>query len=97
MDIAQGEKVESELNILIERRSGRSQEEDPDEREDLWVESVRRFHERAQAERRQQWTEFHRGMAVLHGRLAAEHEAAAAKLLDGGAEGGQGEGAIADG
>jgi hypothetical protein len=80
MDTVAREPGAAELDRLIERRSRK--EQDPDEREDLWVESVRIFHERARAERRQQWTEFHRGMALLHGRLAAEHEEKAAKLLD---------------
>src|SRR5215212_4261412 len=70
--------VEQELTAFIERRS-RKGEMDPNEREESWMESVRRFHERAQAERRQQWTDFHGSMAVVHGRLADEDLTPAAK------------------
>jgi hypothetical protein len=79
-ELNRAEMVEKELDRMIEKRS-RKGETDPDEREDLWVESVRRFHERAQAQRRQEWTEFHRSMVVLHGRLADEHREKAQKLL----------------
>ena len=42
MDIAHGELVEKELDILIERRS-RKGEVDPDELEPSYAESVRRY------------------------------------------------------
>jgi hypothetical protein len=76
--LAHSEMVEQELTAFIERRS-RKGEMDPNEREESWMESVRRFHERAQAERRQQWTDFHGSMAVVHGRLADEDLTPAAK------------------
>jgi hypothetical protein len=75
--------VEAELDAFIERRSRRrSQETDPDEQEELWRESVRRFHERSEAEMRHRWVEYHRHLQVLHQNLADEHEAEAEKLLD---------------
>lgn len=42
MDIVRGELVEKQLDSLIERRS-RNGELDPDEREELWKESVRAY------------------------------------------------------
>jgi hypothetical protein len=84
--------VEAELDRMIERRA-RNGEQDPDEREDLWVDSVRRFHASSEAEMRHRWIEYHRHLQVLHQSLADEHEAEAEKLE----EPGEGEGAIADG
>ncbi len=42
MDIERGEMAEKQLDILIERRA-RKREVDRDEREELWMESVRRY------------------------------------------------------
>jgi hypothetical protein len=44
MEVAHGEMVEKELNTLIERRS-RKGEVDPDEREEAWKASVRRYND----------------------------------------------------
>jgi hypothetical protein len=84
MDIAHGEKVEGELNILIERRHERRRTEEGDRRaEEMWAESVARFHERSEAEMRERWVEYHRHLQVLHQGLADEHEAEAEKLENG--------------
>jgi hypothetical protein len=92
-DIAHGEKVEGELNILIERRHDkRCTEEGERPAEEMWAESVARFHERSEAEMRERWHEYHCHMATLHGRLADEHQAKAEELENGH----RGEGAIAD-
>jgi hypothetical protein len=53
--VARGEMVEAELDRMIEKRS-RKGEADPDEREDLWVESVRRYNERERRQIRAEWT-----------------------------------------
>jgi hypothetical protein len=70
--IARGEMVEKELDAFIERRS-RNGEVDPDEQEELWRESVRRFHEHSEAEMRHRWIEYEQHMTELHTRLAEEH------------------------
>jgi hypothetical protein len=44
------------------------------------MESVRRFHERSEAEMRDRWVEYHRHLQILHQSLADEHEAEAQKL-----------------
>jgi hypothetical protein len=81
--VAHGEMVEKELDAFIERRSRRrSQETDPDEQEELWRESVRRFHERSEAEMRHRWIEYEQHMTELHTRLAEEHREKAEKLLE---------------
>jgi chorismate mutase len=42
MDVAQGERVEKELDAMIQRRA-RKGDVDPDEREELWKASVRAY------------------------------------------------------
>jgi hypothetical protein len=83
VDIAHGEMVEKELDILIERRSRR--EPDPDERNELWKASVAAYHARESEELRAAWCEYHQGQAsalrTTLEALIAEHEAKAMKLL----------------
>jgi hypothetical protein len=50
VDLARSEGVEAELNRLVEKRSSR--EIDPDEREELWKESVRAYTARRREEMR---------------------------------------------
>jgi hypothetical protein len=83
VNIAHSEMVEKELDILIERRSQKG-ETGPDEREELWRESVRRHNERIQEENRAAWCEYHQGQARRLREnleaLIAEHEAKATLL-----------------
>jgi hypothetical protein len=84
VDIAHCETVEAELNRLIEKRSSR--EMDPDEREELWQESVRDYTARRREEMRAAWREYHQGQADRHRAvlkaLIATHEERAAKLME---------------
>ena len=84
MDVVRSEAVEKELDAMIVRRS-RKGDSDPDEREELWVESVRRYNVRRSKESRQAWREYHRGQAKRLrssvGPLIAFHEGEAAKLF----------------
>jgi superfamily II RNA helicase len=77
MDVA-----DRELERMIERRS--SKEQDPDEREELWKESVRRYNARIREENRLAWQQYHQGQAERLRRtvepLIAFHEGQAAKL-----------------
>jgi hypothetical protein len=84
MDVARGEIVEAELDRLIERRSAK--EPDPDEREELWQQSVRAYNARRRDETRAAWCEYHQGQvvrlrAVLE-YLIAGHEEQVAKLME---------------
>jgi hypothetical protein len=85
VDIVQGERAEAELTAFIERRT-RKGGADPDEREELWKESVRRYTARRDAEMRAQWCEHHRGQAArlraVPEALIAHHETQAAKLCE---------------
>jgi hypothetical protein len=83
--IARGEMVEAELDRMIEKRS-RKGETYPVEREDLWVESVRRYHERERRQIRAEWYGWHLDQAERHRRtlaaLIAHHESEAQKLFE---------------
>ncbi len=74
-----GRSAEAQIDAFIERRS-RNGETDPDEQEELWVESVRRHNTRQREELRLAWREYHRHLQLLHQNLADEHEAEAQKL-----------------
>lgn len=85
MDIARSEAVEADLDRLIER-SSRKEEVDPDEYEELWKESVRRFNEKRRQMARLEWHAFHCGQAERHRAtlqaLIEHHEEQAAKLME---------------
>src|SRR5215210_9487706 len=85
MDVAHGEIVEAELTAFIERRS-RKGDVDPDEREELWKESVRVYTARRREEIRAAWCEHHQGQAerlrATLEALIARHEEQARKLLE---------------
>jgi hypothetical protein len=95
LDTVRGERsaeaAEAELTRFIERRS-RKGETDSDEREDLWVESVRRYNERERRQIRAEWYGWHCDQAERHRRtlqsLIAHHEGEAEKLLGEEGEGG---------
>jgi hypothetical protein len=79
------EAAEAQIDAFIERRS-RKGETDPDEREDLWVESVRRFNEQQRRQIRAEWYGWHCDQAERHRRtlesLIAHHEQQAERLLE---------------
>jgi len=85
-DISAGEKVEAELNVFITRRhEKRVAGEGERQAEEMWRESVARFNERAQAEIRSRWIEYHQNLCRLHTQLATKHEEKAQRLLEGAA------------
>ena len=70
------------MTRFIERRDDqRRQTEGERLDEELYADSVRRFQERARAERRAQWIKYHECMCRLHTQLAGEHQQKAKKLL----------------
>jgi hypothetical protein len=83
MDVAREELVEKELDAMIERCS---RHEDPDEREELWKESVRTYEEKRRQMARHSRRAFHCGQAERHRAtlqaLVEHHEHEAAKLMD---------------
>jgi hypothetical protein len=78
--------AEAQLERFItQRHEKRVADEGERQAEEMWRESVRRFHARSEAEMRNRWVEYHRHLQVLHQNLADEHEAEVAKLEDGAA------------
>jgi hypothetical protein len=85
VDVAHGELVEKQLDALIERRSHKG-DVHPDEREELWKASVRRYHARREEELRAAWCEHNQGQAArlrtTLEALIADHEQQAERYRD---------------
>ena len=85
MDLARGDRVEGELDILITRRHEKRSESEGERLErEAWQETEMRHAQRRREANRLAWCEYHRAAADRArrtlGRLIAEHEAAAEKL-----------------
>ena len=63
MDVAHGEMVEKQLDAMIQRRA-RKGDGDPDEREEAWKASVRRYNSRRREQMRAAWCEHHQGQVA---------------------------------
>jgi len=76
--------VDAELDRLISKRASQDHRPDPDEHEELWKESVRRYNARRSEEMRAAWASYHEGQAERHRRtlqdLIARHETEAERL-----------------
>ena len=84
MDIAKGEHVEAELDAMIARRHDqRRQTEGERAAEELWQESVRRYHARQGEDRRAAWREHYRRMRSVHWGLGDEYDAKLRRLENG--------------
>jgi hypothetical protein len=75
--------AEESLDRLIEARA--QEAEEANRVHAGWAEKGAKFDARAQAERRREWVAYHRDLARLHTRLAAEHDEKALSLMDAGA------------
>jgi len=78
--------VDLELDRLISRRASQDLRPDPDEQEQVWQASVRRYTARRHEEIRAAWCKHHQGQAerlrATLEALIARHEDEAAKLRD---------------
>ena len=79
MDIARGELVERELDIMIERRS---RQKDPDEESELWKESVRRYNARQREDNRLAWQNYFSRLAGSLRARAEEYDHRAQALME---------------
>ena len=61
--VEHAEMVEKQLDAMIQRRA-RKGDGDPDEREEAWKASVRRYNARRREEMRAAWCEHHQGQAA---------------------------------
>jgi hypothetical protein len=88
VDIAKGEMAEASIDAFIAKRdTERRQSEGERAREQLWVESVRRYNARCGEEERLERLHYHEGQARrlsnTLGSLVAYHEAEAEKYRNG--------------
>jgi MoaA/NifB/PqqE/SkfB family radical SAM enzyme len=77
VDTARGEMVEKDLDAMIVRRS---RQKDPDEENQLWRESVRRYNARRREENRRAWCEYFCRLAGSLRARAEEYDRRAALL-----------------
>jgi hypothetical protein len=79
--VEHAEMVEQRLDAMIQRRA-RKGEVDPDEREELWKESVRRYNARRREENRLAWQSYFSRLAGSLKARAEEYDQRAALLED---------------
>jgi len=85
VDVARADTVDAELDRLISKRASQDRRPDPDQQEEMWKASVRRYAARRREEMRAAWCEHHRGQAArlraILEALIARHEEKARELL----------------
>jgi hypothetical protein len=81
MDVAHTEMVEKQLDAMIQRRA-RKGEIDPDDTEQIWEESVRRYHARRREENRREWCGYFERLAVCLRARAEEYDQRAQTLME---------------
>jgi 16S rRNA A1518/A1519 N6-dimethyltransferase RsmA/KsgA/DIM1 with predicted DNA glycosylase/AP lyase activity len=79
VDIAPGELVEQSLDAMIERRSRHNPER---EREEMYMESVRKYHTRNRKQIRAEWYAYFRRIAESLRRRAEEYDRRAEALME---------------
>jgi hypothetical protein len=83
VDLASGEKIEKEIDAMIERRS---RQRDPEEASEIWKESERRHEEQRRLQARYEWHLYHTAQNERVRRtleaLASHHAEQAAKLME---------------
>jgi hypothetical protein len=79
--VEHAEMVEKQLDAMIQRRA-RKGDVDPDEREELWKESVRRYNARRREENRLAWQSYFSRLAGSLRARAEEYDQRAALLED---------------
>jgi hypothetical protein len=72
---------EREIERFIEKRS-RNGEQDPDERDELWKESGKAYHERRRRQNVAQWFAYFCSQAEAHRKLSESYEARAEELCE---------------
>ncbi len=84
MDVAQSYQVEKDLDRLIERRSqnGEHDPDERDERDELWKESIRAYHENRRRQNVAAWFAYFCRQADAHRKLSESYEARAEELCE---------------
>jgi hypothetical protein len=86
MDVERRDRVEAELNRLMEKRASR--DTDPDERYELWKASVAAYNVRRREENRVAWRDYFERLAACLRARAEEYDHRARALLEDRGEGG---------
>jgi hypothetical protein len=79
---APGEAVEAELDRLISKRASQDRRLDPDEHEELWKASVRRYHARRREKNRLIWCDYFSHLAGSLRARAEEYDHRAQALME---------------
>jgi hypothetical protein len=82
MDVARADTVDAELERLVSRRASQDRRPDPDEQEELWKASVRRFNARRQEENRLAWCVYFERLATGLRSRAEEYDQRAQRLME---------------
>jgi hypothetical protein len=77
-ELAEVERLESELDVFIEKRA--QQAKDVGEQDELWAKKARRDKEKRRQENGWAWVRYYEGLASVHRGLAQEHEDKAANF-----------------
>src|SRR5215211_7336164 len=81
MDVEHAEMVEKQLDAMIQRRA-RKGDVDPDEAEEIWKESVRRYNARRREENRREWCGYFERLAACLRARAEEYDHRAQMMED---------------
>jgi MoaA/NifB/PqqE/SkfB family radical SAM enzyme len=81
VEIAHGEMVEKQLDAMIQHRA-RKGDVDPEEREELWRQSVRRYNARRREENRLAWCGYFERLAGSLRARAEEYDHRAQALME---------------
>ncbi len=85
LDVAHSEHGEGQLSAFIAHRHEKRVAEEGERRaEEIWQESVRRYHEREREQNRWAWVRHFDLMAANHAKLAEEYERRASELCENG-------------
>jgi hypothetical protein len=87
VDVARADTVGAELDRLICKRASQDRRLDPDEQEELWKESVRRYNARLEEENRLAWCDYFGRLVARVRSRAEEYDYRAQALLEDRGEG----------
>jgi hypothetical protein len=81
VDVARADTVDAELDRLISKRASQDRRPDPDEQEELWKESVRRYNLCRREENRLAWCDYFSHLAGALRTRVEEYDRRAQMLM----------------
>jgi hypothetical protein len=82
VDIARADAVDAEFDRLISKRASQDRRPDPDEQEELWKASVRRYNAHRREENRLAWCDYSSRLAGSLRARAEEYDQRAQTLME---------------